>query len=346
MGMQMAVSTTLGFDEPDQFAASARGARLRFLVTARGQYRADLMRINFDRLWMQRTRQSLPFVAGVAGDQSRYVVIFYATGHASMQHTGMEIGPGDLVTDAYGSQHYFRTETESRNGSISLTRDDLAAACATLAEHDLGPRHKARMVRPRPHLTSRLLSLHTAAADLAVTAPDVVAHPEVAKAIEQALIHALVMCLTNDGTGDGTGDEVVRSVAGSTNVMRRFEQFVESRGRDPLYMTEICQAIGVSDRTLRAHCQGHLGMSPHRYLWLRRMHLTRSALVLADRSDATVTDIANDFGFGELGRFAVAYRELFDESPSMTLRRPPVAITPNCGPPMWDRWGAGPRPRL
>jgi AraC-like DNA-binding protein len=327
--MQMAICTILGFDEPDQFAASARGARLGFLVTARGHYRADLTRINFDRLWMQRTRQSLPFVARVSGDQSRYVVIFYATGQPSMQHTGMEIGPGDLVVDAYGSEQYFRTKTESRNGSISLTTDDLAAACATLAGHDLGPRQKTRMVRPRPHLTSRLLTLHTAAADLAVTAPEIVAHPEVAKAIEQALIHALVMCVTDDGTGD----EVVRSVASSTTIMRRFERFLESHEGDPLYMSEICQAIGVSDRTLRAHCQEHLGMSPHRYLWLRRMQLTRRALVLADRSDATVTDIANDFGFGELGRFAVAYRQLFGESPSMTLRRPPVAMLTPSGRP-------------
>src|ERR1700761_2513612 len=61
--MQMATCATFGFDEPDQFAASARGARLGFLVTARGRYRADLTRINFDQLWVQRTRQSLPFVA-------------------------------------------------------------------------------------------------------------------------------------------------------------------------------------------------------------------------------------------------------------------------------------------
>jgi AraC-like DNA-binding protein len=64
-------------------------------------------------------------------------------------------------------------------------------------------------------------------------------------------------------------------------------------------------------------------MSPHRYLWLRRMHLTRRALALADSRAKTVTEIANDHGFGELGRFAVSHRNLFGESPSVTLRRPP-----------------------
>jgi AraC-like DNA-binding protein len=62
-------------------------------------------------------------------------------------------------------------------------------------------------------------------------------------------------------------------------------------------------------------------MSPHRYLWLRRMHLARNALRRAERHSATVTSIVRDYGFGELGRFAVTYRQLFGESPSATLAR-------------------------
>ena len=89
----------------------------------------------------------------------------------------------------------------------------------------------------------------------------------------------------------------------------------------PLYLTEICAAIGVAERTLRAACEEHLGMGPIRYLSLRRMHLVRRALLHADPSTTTVTRVATDFGFWELGRFSVAYRVLFAESPSESLRR-------------------------
>jgi AraC-like DNA-binding protein len=68
---------------------------------------------------------------------------------------------------------------------------------------------------------------------------------------------------------------------------------------------------------------------PHQYLRLRRLHLARRALASADATVGTVTQIANEYGFAELGRFAVLYRQLFGESPSVTLRRAPLWITTN-----------------
>src|SRR5262249_60743941 len=90
---------------------------------------------------------------------------------------------------------------------------------------------------------------------------------------------------------------------------------------DAVYVPEICKSISVSERTLRSCCHEHLGMGPARYLWLRRMHLARRALLHADPQAATVTEIATEHGFWELGRFSVQYRALFGETPSASLQR-------------------------
>jgi AraC-like DNA-binding protein len=104
-------------------------------------------------------------------------------------------------------------------------------------------------------------------------------------------------------------------------VLARFEQLLAEKANTPLHLAEICAAIGTPERTLRACCQNHLGMGPIRYLWLRRMHLARQALLKADAATATVTSIATGQGFWELRKFSVAYRSLFGESPVVTLRR-------------------------
>jgi AraC-like DNA-binding protein len=64
-------------------------------------------------------------------------------------------------------------------------------------------------------------------------------------------------------------------------------------------------------------------MGPIRYLTLRRMHLVRRALLRAESLETSVTRIATDHGFWELGHFSVAYRALFGETPSASLRQSP-----------------------
>jgi len=104
-------------------------------------------------------------------------------------------------------------------------------------------------------------------------------------------------------------------------VIARLDELLTANLGRPLHLAEICAATGVAERTLRLYCQKHFGMGPVRYMWLRRMHLARSALMHADPDTATVTRIATEHGFLELGRFSVGYRTLFGESPSVSLRR-------------------------
>lgn len=164
---------------------------------------------------------------------------------------------------------------------------------------------------------ARLLLLHSEATQLARTAPNKLTRPEVARSLEKSLVHAMVACLV-----EGTLIRVRPSDVRHSAIVARFEEFLAAREFQPVYLEEVCTAIGVSETVLRLCCQEHFGMSPFRYLGLRRMHLTRRALLLADPAKATVTGIAADHGFWELGRFSIQYRELFGEPPSATLRRP------------------------
>ena len=74
-------------------------------------------------------------------------------------------------------------------------------------------------------------------------------------------------------------------------------------------------------------------MGPIRYLRLRRMHLARRALLLADPAVVAVTDIATEYGFWELGRFRRgiprAVRGIaFGLAAPATVRRRQIVATP------------------
>ena len=84
---------------------------------------------------------------------------------------------------------------------------------------------------------------------------------------------------------------------------------------------DIAAAAGVSDRTLQAAFQAELEITPMAYLRGRRLDRARAELADAAMQDRTsVTEVADRWGFGHLGRFAAEYKARFGESPSQTLR--------------------------
>jgi AraC-like DNA-binding protein len=86
-------------------------------------------------------------------------------------------------------------------------------------------------------------------------------------------------------------------------------------------VTQICAALGVSERTLRICCEEQLGMGPTEYARRGRMQLVRRALRNENPGAASISAVARRYGFRGLGRFAANYRALFGELPSATLRR-------------------------
>jgi AraC-like DNA-binding protein len=324
-------SAVLTFTDPDAYHANIRAPEVEGVITAPGNFHAELTRIDFPRLLMQRGDESLPRILNFATTPGR-VAFFFAAGPSPpvTQLNGMEMSQWEVVALGSGLARHHRSSAACQWAAMSLTHEDLVAAGLAIVGRELTLPTFAHRIRPPAHLLSRLSNLHDAADHLAKTAPDILTHPEVARALEEGLVHAMVACMAG-----GEIPKVSSAHRQHVAVIRRLEELLEANSDRTLYVTELCSAAGVSERTLRACCQEHLGMSPTRYLWLRRMHLARRGLRIADPEAATVTEIATNYGFWELARFSVAYRSLFGESPSESLRRPPDDLRPqkNTGSP-------------
>lgn len=110
-------------------------------------------------------------------------------------------------------------------------------------------------------------------------------------------------------------------IVNSARIVSRVEDWLSHSEQPSPHLNELCQALGLSRRTLHRAFHGMLGMGPKAYLRLRSLSAARRALVQAAERPVSVTRVALEHGFWELGRFSVAYRSMFGESPSQTLQR-------------------------
>jgi len=92
------------------------------------------------------------------------------------------------------------------------------------------------------------------------------------------------------------------------------------RVTDPPTIMELCKALNTSERTLHHVFRDIYNVSPKHFLTARRLFAAHQ-LLLAAPPRRTVSEIAMDLGFFDLGRFAQAYRTMFGELPSRTLKR-------------------------
>jgi AraC-like DNA-binding protein len=132
----------------------------------------------------------------------------------------------------------------------------------------------------------------------------------------QVVEHVLIGCLRHAAATCG---EAV-TLGGRSRIVCRAEAFFRRHMREGVSVAELSSVAGVSERSLRNAFYDVYTTSPKRYMKLWQLHQVRHAL-RAGTYAATVTHVATDHGFYELGRFAAAYKSLFGEAPSETLRK-------------------------
>lgn len=306
------------YSDPEHYQTAFVGAQVELLPTQPGPFTARAIRIAFDDLWIARAQESAPRVLHATMVPTRAFITFPTCHQSEVITDGMAVPAAGFMRHSPAHSFHERTTGPSGWGVMSLPVEGMAAAGVSITGRALLPPDRTMRVSSRPIEMARLLRLHAAAGTLAGTAPEVMAHAEVARGLEQSLIEAMVRCQADAEARD---EKFAQRCHETT--MRRFRRVLDENPERALYLPEICAAINVPDRTLRLCCQEHLGMGPKQYLLLRRLHLARRALRAADPGVATVTEIATQFGFWHFGRFAGMYNSMFGESPSMTLKRQP-----------------------
>ena len=186
------------FTEPGDYEASVEEARIELVVTGSGPFKARLTRAELGELHLLRSQEDLASVAYAVLRADRVFVAFPTRFDPPPVWGGQELRPGDIVFHALGERVHQRAAGTSGKGFIALAPERLAFWSHALIETDVAPPTIARIVRPSGSAAKRLLHLYADACRLVEDSPQTIAHPEVARALEQELIHALIACLAPD----------------------------------------------------------------------------------------------------------------------------------------------------
>ena len=102
-------------------------------------------------------------------------------------------------------------------------------------------------------------------------------------------------------------------------VVDRAEMYIRANLHSSIPLSRLCRVAGVSERGLRNAFYAVHGVGPKRWMLAERLQGVQVALRARRDIDVTVTSVATDHGFYQLGKFAAIYKKTFGEAPSATL---------------------------
>jgi AraC-like DNA-binding protein len=312
------LSSTKGvFREPGDLQAAMREYGCTdLIVTDRGSFRARLTQFALHRLRLLTAEESLARIATFTIPDDVILVAIPLGEDLQLVWGSSAMRTGEIVTLGASHRLHARSRSHCRWGAILLPTRLALSYSSTINGDALVLSSGVSSWRPSARIFRHLIRLHVSATRVANAQARVITTSEPARSLEQELIDAVIACLSEQPAESSNSAEARHS-----DIMARFDVLLQAHPNRPLTTGEICAALDVSERTLRACCGQHLGMGPISYVRLRRLEFARRALRRADPAIANVSQIAAQHGFSQTGRFAGTYRAQFGELPSVTLRR-------------------------
>jgi hypothetical protein len=256
----MAFSRVFSFDDPSACQLIFPSADVELFPTTKGNFHADVTQVGMNGIWMHRIHVSLPEINTVAVKPGRRSFGFLTECNSSpLLDCGQDVLYGDIVVNRSDVVHQ-RSDADFHYGTVSLPSEGLAATAEAIVGRGLRETLHKSTIRPPSELMCRLLNMHKSIGQLAHDTPDILALPEVSRALENELVRILVRCLAEGHS--------VESTAGGRRhdtILTRFEEFLEANPDRPLYLTEICAAIGANASRLLRRASWH-GANPLSHL--------------------------------------------------------------------------------
>ncbi|QIG93828.1 AraC family transcriptional regulator [Bradyrhizobium sp. 6(2017)] len=232
---------------------------------------------------------------------------------ALLQH--FEATPGDLIVIAPDQELYSRFINGNHYATTLVAPDELFAFLATQP----GAQDVAAWHQPTTMLASDRATTAANVKQMSMILAALTEHGPKLSVDAADFFKRNILELVTAPVRDTVRYRGARVLA-AAKLVREVDRYMIDAGSRPIHISELCAHFSVGRRTLHRAFNEVVGISPIAFMRRKRLGDVHTVL-LTGGPDATIKDVAIEHGFIELGRFAGAYRRLFGELPSQTLRR-------------------------
>ena len=240
---QTSVST---FTDANSYAAALRGGQYEMFGKSSRPFAGKMTRADFPRVSLKQDEVDVPWIVQFGGGCGSGIGFGFLAdvGSAPMQINGTDVTSNDVWVIGPGPT-VFASEGPTRLRTMALP--DTALIARNMTGSEFKALTASFVTRPPTPAMDRLRALHRAAEGLAKANTKELGKPSVVGALEEALVQAVANCLTSDPSSTAK-----RHFERHRRVITCFRDYLGSRPAEAVHLTEVCAAIAVSERTLRA----------------------------------------------------------------------------------------------
>lgn len=308
------------FHDLDELAAAILHADVEFVpLSTPAKMDSRLLRLDLEEgASLQIGEMDVPHLGHAVSHTGVYQLAFPLASTAPLVWNGHAVERGNALLYRPGSELQGTAQSADRWAVLTVPLARFQRTMVALWGTEL-PRftENCRLARPDAAVALELPTVLERVLGVAREDAPALASPDARRGLTEQLLGLTVRAL--EGLTDRPAERE-RTLLSHSRIVAKAEEFMRARLALPLYVADLCQATGVSERTLRSAFRNVYGVGPNRFLKLRRLNQVRRVLQRAGMG-SLVSEVATRHGFWDLGRFAGDYRRLFGESPSQTLRR-------------------------
>jgi len=134
------------------------------------------------------------------------------------------------------------------------------------------------------------------------------------KELEDDLLASFVLYLNNDSSVKHYKHDI-------SYTLNRAEEYINENLQNPITRDQLAEVSNCSLRMLSRAFEKKYECGPMGFIRQRRLDSAYLELLRSEKGSTTVLQIAFNYGFSHVGKFAIEYKKVFGESPSTTLAK-------------------------